>query len=210
MNPRLLQQITVCGLAFLLLAGCGTPLATPTLVPSTSTPTSIPPTATPAPPTATPTQIPPTATSTPIPPTSTPTLPPGPKPGHWEGRPSVSFEVTTDGNIRNFSIVVPFGQTTCTLTAEEEFSLGADNTIIFSKLGPSLDKNLLELMVALEIPTPVPIKTDAGELIEMQHISGKFNSPTTITGTFEVLVCEGEFAFSSGQDDKWSAEWKGP
>jgi len=196
-----LHQMIGIGLLLLFLVGCGGAPATPTPIPSTPTP---------IPPTATPTPVPPTATSTPVPPTPTPTLPPGPKPGHWEGHPSVSFEVTADGNVSNFSMVVPFGQqATCTLTVEE-FSLGANDTITSSKLGPPLDENFLGLMSVLGIPTPAPIKTDAGEQIEIQNISGKFTNSTAIAGTFKVLVCEGEFAISSDENNEWSAEWKGP
>jgi hypothetical protein len=102
-------------------------------------------------------------------------------------------------------MVVPFGErATCTLTVEE-FSLGADDTITFSTLGPPLDENFLGLMSMLGIPTPAPIKTDAGEQVEIQNISGKFTSPTAIAGTFKVLVCEGEFSISSDEDNEWNA-----
>lgn len=35
--------------------------------------------------------------------------PPNLKAGHWEGEPSVSFDVTANGDIRDFKIVAPFG-----------------------------------------------------------------------------------------------------
>jgi len=33
--------------------------------------------------------------------------PPTPKAGHWEGQPYVSFDITADGNIRDFGLVAP-------------------------------------------------------------------------------------------------------
>lgn len=71
MSRRRLLQLIIEVTLFVLLLGCGIPIATSE--PPTLTPTPIPPTATPVP--LTPTPIPPTATLTPLPPTETPTLP---------------------------------------------------------------------------------------------------------------------------------------
>ncbi len=47
-------------------------------------------------------------------PTPTPTVPPGPRPGHWESSPYYgSFKVTTDGNIHEFRIMFPSDHYIC-------------------------------------------------------------------------------------------------
>ncbi len=170
------------------LGGCGTLLETATPTPTaTSTHT----------PTATHTPVPsdtPTATAT-----STPTEPPGPKAGQWLGEVpvslpgspviawAVSFRVAADGNIRDFDITVPFGALdgTCTITLNE-IPVEADGTFAYERQ-----------------------VTGNNSLTFVQSISGKFDSPTTLTGTYTVEVCEDNISITFGQDvPTWSATWQ--
>jgi hypothetical protein len=180
---QVLQSVIAVSLVLLFLVGCGGSAPTAVSEAPAATPTPEPPTATPVPPTATP--VPPTPT--PEPPTATPT-PAGPKAGHWEGEPSVSFEVTTDGNIRDFKIVIPFPPSTCTITFEE-IMVEADGAFI---IPDSLEK---------------PESPDE-EIID-DHLYGKFTDVTAIIGAYKFGLCENNFVMPPSQD-KWSAEWKGP
>jgi len=199
----LLQRTTGIGLVLLFVVGCSAP-ATPTLTP------------TPIPPTATSTPIPPTATSTPIPSTPTPTPRPGPKAGHWEGEPSVSFDVTTDGVIHNLSMTVLFGKNnigldrTCKITLKV-INVEADGTFIFTEWVENTDtlRAFIDLGATMGIPTPEATQTASGEMIAGTIISGKFNSATTLSGTYIVRTCEGGINISDSQPT-WSAEWKTP
>jgi len=105
--------------------------------------------------------------------------------GHWEGEPSVSFEVTSDGHIRNFKIVAPFGVLAgqyCTIEIDEiavgqrgEFTIGE--------------------------PSDSPM-----------YISGKLTSATSLAGTYKIAVCKhGDKAtvVFDPEEENWSAEWKG-
>jgi len=109
-----------------------------------------------------------------------------PRPGHWEGEPSVSFDVTSDGNIRNFRIVAPFGVLSgqyCTIEIDEvlveqqgEFTIGE--------------------------PSDSPM-----------YITGKFTSDETFAGTYVIAVCKSGDKFTvvlSPEEEDWSAEWKEP
>jgi hypothetical protein len=174
------------------LAGCGgsVPTAVSEAPAATSAPeqaaaTPEPSTATPVPPTATP--VPPTPT--PEPPTATPT-PSGPKAGHWEGKPSVSLEVTTDGNIRDFKITFPFGpsQKDCTLQMQDTIIVEADGTFVRTASGTP----------------PAP-----GAKIEEAYFKGKFESATTLTGTYAFYSCGGVLMFTP-TEGTWNAEWKQP
>jgi hypothetical protein len=41
-----------------------------------------------------------------------------PKAGHWEGEPSLSFDVTESGEIQNLKMTVPFPMGSCTITLD--------------------------------------------------------------------------------------------
>jgi hypothetical protein len=166
-HRKLLQQAIGVILAMLFLAACGSPAATRVSQAPAAIPTSVPPTATP----------------TPVPPTPSP--PPGPQAGHWEGEPSVSFDVTTDGKIRDFRLVISIGADTCTVTVDEEIAIEADDTLITGKINSK------------------------GEL-EGNSISARFDSPTTMTGAYSKnWLCGGQITFFA-EEGTWSAEWKSP
>lgn len=130
----------------------------------------------------------PTVTPTPIPPTETPTPVPGPKSGHWEGEPYVSFNITTDGNIHDFRAVIPFQPSTCTITLEE-IKVEIDGAFIF--------------------PDSVEKPQNPDEKIKEDHIYGKFIDTTTIAGTYKFGLCGNNFVMPASEDT-WNAKWKGP
>ncbi|MBI3158964.1 MAG: hypothetical protein HYZ26_05125 [Chloroflexi bacterium] len=140
------------------------------------------PTATPAP-TPTRTTIP-TATLTPTPEAS-PTPPGYPNAGHWEGE-GVSFDVTQDGRVTNFSIelsdcIVKLGSI-AVISEDYEFRFGT-----MTSSGPVYD-----------------------------GILGTFTSSTTMTGTnANPFTCSSVPGFSTtitwyGGTPPWWAKWVGP
>jgi photosystem II stability/assembly factor-like uncharacterized protein len=140
---------------------------------------------------------------------------PGPmaKAGHWEGSPSVSFEVTTSGDIRNFKMAATVGTGRCAIEVEE-VPVEADGTFVYVSLikednyWPGADRAGLKA----ENLWPTPVMTDEGPMVEAVHINGKFDSVTLLTGTFKILVCGNtQFLPAEGKGvETWSAEWKGP
>ena len=105
-------------------------------------------------------------------------------------------------------------QKTCTVSTDN-ITLQSDGTFILSNLVPlaSLGSNVENMLKAFEIPTPTPIVVDGNEMLEAQHISGKFNSPTSINGTYTITACfnDDQVHFSvTEQVLDWSAEWEKP
>jgi len=108
----------------------------------------------------------------------------GPKPGYWEGeRPTVSFDITPDGKLRNFKLVGSMPLGSCTITFEE-IQLGQAGDF---EIGTSNDSS--------------------------NHITGKLNGPTTFAGTYKIKVCKGlgdQYTVVLSPEDKpWQAAWKG-
>ena len=56
-----------------------------------------------------------------------------PRAGHWEGTPSVSFDVTADGRILNFKMVADFITSWCTITLTE-FDKTPDGNFLFGDM----------------------------------------------------------------------------
>ena len=187
MEPqKFLQQIIIIGLILLFLVGCSAP-ATPTPIPSTSTP---------------------------IPPSPTPT-PSGPKSGHWEGEPSVSFDVTTSSTIRNFTIIVPFGtvNTGCTIKYPDDIAIESDGTFLISESTILTDqlREKIDLAGRMGLPTPATTQTSSGETFEGKHIIGKFDSTAAaVAGTYLILTCETGLSIGATETSDWNAAWKGP
>jgi hypothetical protein len=155
----------------------------------------------------------PAAQATSIPPTTAPPSPThqsGPKAGLWEGdKPKVSFEVSSDGKIRNFTMEAPIGGGTCNIKAEKEIPIEANGTFLFvqSIEANKIDKNLLGLAQAMG-NAPEVTKTPSGDMIDLQRIEGKFDSDTTLTGSFKLHACGDNFTFSSEPSSPWKAAWK--
>ena len=170
-SSRLLQQAFNLTLAVLLLAGCIGAPADPT---ATSTPVA---------PTAPSEYVPPIVT--PIP--ATPTFIPFAKEGHWEGNPSVSFEVTDDGMVNNFMILIGGD---CEVKVNVAYPIGADHVFLIGEVDSS------------------------GQPVD-NGILGIFDSPTTITGSFaNPWRCGTASAYTEiylpSDLNTWNAEWKRP
>jgi hypothetical protein len=118
-------------------------------------------------------------------PTSTPT--PFAKEGHWEGDPSVSFVVTADGKVSNFSILIG-GE--CDVKVNASIPISANHILLIGEV-------------------------DADGQPTNNGILGTFDSPTTITGSFaSPWKCGTASAYTAlylpSALTTWSAEWKSP
>jgi hypothetical protein len=93
--------------------------------------------------------------------------------------------VTTSGDILKFKISDVYYTSTAYCTIElDSISVKADGTF--------------------DLPIPSSIQS-----LDAMHISGKFNSDTTMTGTFKLQVC-GDTIVNPTQTLTWSAEWNRP
>lgn len=178
---KLLQQGIRAALVIGFLAGCTIPIAAPSI---SETPVAILKTAV-----ATPTPIPPTRTATPL---------PGPKVGHWAGgnqssdshdKLTGSFDVTNDGDIQNFEMVIELGGGfSCTIKVEK-IIVKADYTFLFVMSATS----------------------NKGETIEdALHIDGKFDNATTVSGILSFKVCEDMVSAPGPRTNSWKADWNRP
>lgn len=130
-----------------------------------------------------------------------------PHPGHWESSdPPVSFDVTTDGNIRNFKMEVPWspvggGIGTCTIVISAVIPINADNTFAFTGL-----TRLPTFKSQLDFNTPTPIATiDGVPMIEQFVVSGEFPPNIAVaTGKYKILLCGTTFT-SPGVTGTWHA-----
>ena len=115
---------------------------------------------------------------------------PAPRAGHWEGEPSVSFDVTRNGQVHNLEITVPFGLSTCTVTMGETF-IGQQNEITMGE------------------PTGEPL---AGTFKATLFITGQFTGETILAGTYRIGIChttgDKYTAIAPPHEGAWNAEWK--
>ena len=131
----------------------------------------------------------PAPTNTPIPtptntPTATPTPKPRPKPGKWAGK-VVSFIVTEDETIAELR----FDNFTCVGTSSEELTIDTDDSFAFNPEGYFIGSS-----------------AETGSDL---RIEGKFDSETTINGTYGLQLCAGFMAINQ-TNVAWSAEWQEP
>jgi len=133
------------------------------------------------------------------------------KVGHWEGTPSVSFDVAANGDIRNFKVTSFIGTGTCTIKVEE-ISANTDGSFIYTALieednyWPGADRAGLKA----QDMWPTPVVTDKGAMVEAVRISGALDTPTTLSGKFKILVCGNtQILPVAGKGvEAWSATWK--
>jgi len=111
-----------------------------------------------------------------------------PKPGHWAGDPSeshsVSFDVTSDGLIRNFQSTIKSGSAQCTITSLKDISIGTDGSFLIGERG-----------------------TD-GTLSD--GYSGKFTDTTIATGEYSQTFNCGKLKFMFFGENHWEAKWQNP
>lgn len=130
----------------------------------------------------------PTPTSTPA---ATPTPTPFAQEGHWEtvgdSDSPVSFDVTADGNVRNFKILISGD---CDVQANTDFPIGADHIFVIGEV-------------------------DAEGNPVNNSITGFFDSATTVTGSFaNPWRCGTSSAYTEmylpSTLATWTAEWQSP
>lgn len=111
--------------------------------------------------------------------------PVAPKAGHWEGSdPDVSFNITADGTLTNFSMQAPYGASDCNIT-----------------------------IASLSMPEPGTLLIDltSTESLSTGYIQGDF-SAEKISGKFKIDMCNMNISLmpDDAKDRDWSAEWKNP
>lgn len=118
-------------------------------------------------------------------PTATPAL--LAKPGHWEGDPEVSFDVSADGTVSNFTILVSGD---CRVTVNTDVKIGAGNILVMGKVNPDGAPEENGIIGTFESSTLIqgiiasPFVCGSGGVVTMYYL------PDAMTG--------------------WSAEWVGP
>lgn len=101
----------------------------------------------------------------------------------------MSFDVATDNRIRNLRVDISLGLDTCTITVKE-IVIGTDGSFTFYE----------------------ELRPTSGKAIEVNRISGKFESATTLVGTLgSRWLCGSTMSMSLNEKETtWRAEWKGP
>jgi hypothetical protein len=189
------------GLIVTFLVGCSPSAApTPTATPVAATAMPVMARATPVP--MSPTAVPPTPTLAHLPEQSA---------GHWEGNPSVTFDVQSDGNIYNFKMSVDMpSMGTCTVTSDK-IEVDPDGAFSFTEYQKGvIDAKVLDVAKKLGLPTPETKQTGGESYFLARSIKGKFDTAAEITGTYLIRVCQkgGDLAFSS--EESWNATKKSP
>ena len=109
-----------------------------------------------------------------------------PRAGHWEGEPSVSFEVTSEGEVRHFKIVAPFGA-----LAGQHCTIEVD-----------------------EVPVKPSGQFTIGELENSPvYVDGEFTDDSNLVGSYKIAVCtHGDEAtvVLDPKEESWQATWRGP
>jgi len=108
-----------------------------------------------------------------------------PKPGHWEGKNGVSFDLTADNKVSAFKITIPIGANECNLAMTKDFPIDAKGTFIIGELMPD-------------------------GTLSSNSLYGIFTSATSVNGEFsKTIICGSTIQFFI-VDTPWSAEWKTP
>jgi hypothetical protein len=104
-----------------------------------------------------------------------------PKAGHYQGKPSVSFDVTNDGRITNFEMSASMGEGSPTCNIE---------------------------ISDLKITQTGEFRSEISSNV---YIIGKFITSTTVEGTYKITVCpdpERWLINLSAKEEKWNAALK--
>lgn len=134
----------------------------------------------------------------------------GPKSGHWEGEPSVSFDIGSDGSLQNFQMAASAGQDTCNMEAQG-IKVEDDGTFVISEwqeLSAGL-RGFIDHGVSLGAVKPATRQGDSAEMVESKHVDGKFETPETVSGSYLVTTCEDKM-YTTVKVPTWNAAWKKP
>ncbi|MBN1812657.1 MAG: hypothetical protein JXA14_12540, partial [Anaerolineae bacterium] len=107
-----------------------------------------------------------------------------PKAEHWEGEPSLSFDVTESGEIQNLEMTVPFPMGSCTIKLDTVDQEGGE--YVFG---------------------------DPSDQDYPQYITGKFTNSETFKGVYAISVCQSGDNYSVALDveeEPLTAKWKEP
>jgi hypothetical protein len=107
-----------------------------------------------------------------------------PKAGHWEGEPSLSFDVTESGEIQNLEMTVPFPMGSCTVKLDAVDQ--KDSQYVFG---------------------------DPSEQEYPQYITGEFTDSETFKGVYAISVCQSGDNYSVAfnvEEEPLTAKWTGP
>jgi photosystem II stability/assembly factor-like uncharacterized protein len=133
------------------------------------------------------------------------------KAGHWEGTPSVSFDVAANGDIRNFKMISFIGTVRCTVEIKEIPAQAAGGFVYTALIKednywPGADRASLRAKNVW----PTPVMTGDGPMVEAIRINGTLNSSTALSGTFKILVCGNtQMLPAEGKGvETWGAAWK--
>jgi hypothetical protein len=161
-------------------------------------------------------------------------LPSYPKMGKWtsgtnSGSPgnnvvlarSVTFEISTWGEIKDFSIEIVWVKkdtnelVTCRMKPQKlntgnnhEFRYKEFNqyNLLYDLSGTNYsdsEKDDLRKSMA----TPIRMEPSSEFFLQFE-INGKFTSPTAIEGQFSIVMCDGKIIFVDSKYGEWKAEWE--
>lgn len=146
-----------------------------------------------------------------------------PKHGVWEGYPGVKFEVNSAGDILNFTLAEFLGLSECKITIDK-IDVGEEGYFAIRQYIPEkdywIDPNISEEERKIKKEEakkaygywPRTIMKDGTKMIEILHINGEFNSPSSLSGNYIILSCDGQQSFYKKEiydaGKTWTAEWK--
>jgi hypothetical protein len=119
---------------------------------------------------------------------------PIPKAGRWKDTPKVSFNLSKDGRVRNFTISAtieePLAQL-CTIEASADIPVSTSGTFTLTSWAvvDEATESCWTLSAFLR-PELTQIRTNRGNLYRMLSIQGQFDSATSLAGTYSFSRCE--------------------
>lgn len=145
-----------------------------------------------------------------------------PKHGVWGGNPAVTFEVNSHGDIINFTLTQFMGLSKCKITIDK-IEVGEEGYFAIKQYIPEkdywLDPDLSEEERKIKKEEakkaygywPKTIMKDETIMVEILRLSGKYNNPSSLSGNYIILSCDGQQFFHKKEiyeDGKtWTAEW---
>jgi len=146
-----------------------------------------------------------------------------PKHGVWEGNPAVTFEVNSHGDIINFALTEFIGLSKCKITIDK-IEVGEEGYFAIKQYIPekdywldpglSKDERKIKKEEAKKAYGYWPKTIMKGEtiMVEILRLSGKFNTPSSLSGNYIILNCDGQQFFHRKDiyeaGKTWTAKWK--